>query len=115
MAATLTKEFLRWRIRPESSSTEKYLGIFQITLDSSYDATNGEAVDFTSLSDFSAVDDVFIIGAEATGYVPQYDIADGAIRVFEAGADAAALDEVANTTDLSSVTVNVLVVGDPPA
>lgn len=35
-----------------------------------------------------------------SGYVPQYDYANGKLQVFEAGADAAPLDEVAAATDL---------------
>ena len=47
----------------------------------------------------------------ATGYVWQYDRANSLLLAFEAGADAAALDAVADTTDLSTHTVYITVTG----
>jgi len=53
-----------------------------------------------------------IVQAESTlGYVAQYDYTNEKIEVYEAGADGAALDEVANTTNLSSLYVRVLAYG----
>ena len=48
---------------------------------------------------------------ENSGYVPQYDYTNSKIALYEAGADAAILDEVANTTDVSAVVVRVLAFG----
>jgi hypothetical protein len=111
MAATISEEYWRDLGRPMSHTVEKYWGVFQVTLDSSY-PTGGEALDFTSLSDFSAVDLVVPLNSSsANGYVPQWDAANSKLLMYEAGADAAALDEVADTTDLSAETIVVMVFG----
>lgn len=111
MAATITDEFWRELSRPIHSSVEKYMAIYEITLDSSY-PTGGEACDFTSLADFASVDLVVPLNSSsANGYVPQWDSTNSKLMMYEAGADAAALDEVANTTDLSAETVVVMVFG----
>ena len=52
-----------------------------------------------------------VCDTESSGYVAQYDYSNEKIEIYEAGADAAALDEVANTTDLSAVYVRVLAYG----
>ena len=48
---------------------------------------------------------------EDSGYVPQYDYTNSKLAVYEAGADAAALDEVADTTNLSSFYARIVAYG----
>lgn len=84
-------------------------GIVEVTLDSSY-PTGGEAVDFVAALGWNSLTGLVSINSTAaTGYVPQWD--GSKILMYEAGADAAALDEVANTTDLSAETMTCLVIG----
>jgi hypothetical protein len=71
----------------------------KITMDSSY-PTNGEAVTAADFG-FKRLNHV-LCGASETGYVFAFDDSASKIKAFEAGADGAALDEVANTTDLSA-------------
>ena len=68
------------------------------TFDASYD-TGGEELTATTLS------------VENSGYVAQYDYTNSKIVLYEAGADAAILDEVADTTNVSAVVVRVLAFG----
>tara|TARA_R110000824_G_scaffold224120_1_gene411804 strand:- start:193 stop:525 length:333 start_codon:yes stop_codon:yes gene_type:complete len=82
--------------------------IKRIQLDDSY-PTGGEAVSAGTLG-FKDIHMV-VCDAESSGYVAQYDYTNEKIEVYEAGADAAALDEVANTTDLSALYIRVLVYG----
>jgi hypothetical protein len=64
------------------------------------------------LSDFATVELVVPVNSSsANGYVPQWDATNSKLMMYEAGADAAALDEVANTTDLSAETIVVMVYG----
>jgi len=111
MAATINAEFARWKTRDVVGADEKQFALYQVILDSSY-PSGGESADFTSLAPFSAVDAVFIVGVDAGGYYIEWDESASKLVAYEAGADAAALDEVGAATDLSAVTVNVLVLGD---
>ena len=54
---------------------------------------------------------VVLAHGEDSGYVPQYDYTNEKMAVYEAGADGAALDEVANTTDLSALYIRVVAYG----
>ena len=78
------------------------------TFDSSY-ATGGEALTATTLG-LEQIH-IIVLSMENSGYVPQYDYTNSKIALYEAGADAAILDEVANTTDVSAVKVRVLAFG----
>lgn len=71
-----------------------------IAFDSSY-PTGGEALDLSAKLP-TKVAAVLFDGMG--GYVPQYDYANKKVLMYEAGADGAALDEVADTTDLSALT-----------
>ena len=104
MALTVT---VNHRISLAKSNTMIY---GQITFDSSY-PTNGEAIVFGDLKFGSYLSHLQFDGATTNGYVPQWDKATAKIQVYEAGADAAALDEVANTTDLSTELVNFIAFG----
>ena len=50
------------------------------------------------------------VGQDCGGYVPCYDIANDKLKVYEAAADGNPLDEVTDSTDLSAVVFNLLVV-----
>lgn len=114
MAAVINAEFARWKTRDVVGTHEKQFALYQIILDGTY-AAGGEAVDFTALAPFSAVDAVFIMGHDSgvasLGYGVDYDESAGKIRVFDGGADGDPFDEV-GAIDLSAFTVNVLVLGD---
>jgi len=79
-----------------------------ITMDSSY-PTGGESLASLFATYLSSV--VHLQAGLNGGYVPEWDSANGKLLVFEAGADGAALDEVADTTDLSAVVFPVMVMG----
>ena len=85
----------------------KYV-IKRIQFDSSY-ATGGEALTATTLGLESL--HIIMCEAEDSGYVAQYDYSGEKLAIYEAGADAAALDEVGNTTDLSALYVRILAFG----
>ena len=82
--------------------------IKRIQFDSSY-ASGGESLTAANLG-MTAIH-IVIAQAEDSGYVAQYDYTNSTLALYEAGADAAALDEVANTTDVSAVYVRVLAYG----
>jgi len=52
-----------------------------------------------------------LTSSEDNGYVAEYDYSGEKLVLYEAGADGAALDEVADTTDVSSVYVRILTFG----
>jgi hypothetical protein len=54
---------------------------------------------------------IVLLSMENSGYVAQYDYTNSKIALYEAGADGAILDEVASTTNVSAVSVRVLVFG----
>ncbi len=112
MTAAITTEHYRRRFHTLTGDSPKLEAVYEVTLDSSY-LTGGEDMDFTDGGEFSSVDFVKVESATFTGYVPQYDLATASIVMFEAGAAAAPLDEVASTTDLSAEIVLCTVVGDP--
>ena len=85
----------------------KYV-IKRIQFDSSY-ATGGESLTATQLGLESL--HIIICEAEDSGYVAQYDYSGEKLALYEAGADAAALDEVADTTNVSAVYVRIIAYG----
>tara|TARA_Y100001951_G_C11072459_1_gene146827 strand:+ start:35 stop:358 length:324 start_codon:yes stop_codon:yes gene_type:complete len=85
----------------------KYV-IKRIQFDSSY-ASGGEALTATTLGLESL--HIIICESEDSGYVAQYDYSGETLAIYEAGADAAALDEVASTTDLSALYVRIIAFG----
>ena len=85
----------------------KYV-IKRIQFDSSY-ATGGESLTATQLG-FESIH-IIICETEDSGYVAQYDYSGEKLALYEAGADAAALDEVADTTNVSAVYVRILAFG----
>ena len=85
-----------------------------ITFDASY-PTGGEVCDFSSYL-AELLDGNLQLGCKGSGYVPQHDggsVSAGKVLLYEAGADAAALDEVANTTDVSNIVAWFNAVGKP--
>ncbi len=79
----------------------------EITPDDSWLAA-GEDLD---LSSYVGIPESIVLDGGSTGYVWQYDHTNKKLLAFEAGADGAALDAVANTTDLSTHTVRITVSG----
>jgi hypothetical protein len=76
------------------------LVIAKITFDGGNYATGGTAVDFTDY--MTNVEHVLV--APISGYVCEWVPSTGKVKVFEAGADAAALDEYANGSAISLAT-----------
>jgi hypothetical protein len=112
MAASITKEHYIRRFHTLKGDSPMLEAVYEVTLDASY-LTGGEDMDFTDGGEFATVAFVKVESTTFTGYVPQYDLATVSILLFEAGADAAALDEVASTTDVSAQIVLCTVVGTP--
>lgn len=81
------------------------IAVVEVTLDDSY-PTGGEAIAWATVLDAYRIIAVGVLNSSsANGYVPQWDVANSKVLMYEAGADGAALDEVANTTDLSAETI----------
>ena len=85
----------------------KYV-IKRIQFDDSYES-GGEALTATTLGLESI--HMIIVEAEDSGYIAQYDYTNSTVALYEAGEDAAALDEVAATTDVSAGYARVLAFG----
>lgn len=113
---------------PNSQNTEFSFGPFRarivdVTFDSSYDNTNGEAMTAASLG-WSTIEGAVVLGdawsgtsTDLTAVVRPVATSGGTsitFRAFEyngAAAGVARLQEVANATDLSTYTARVLVFG----
>ena len=85
--------------------------IGSVTFDDSY-PTDGEAV---SPSDFglSEIYQLIVVGTRGSGYVVEYVPSDGKLKALwvDTTVDGAPLAEVADTTDLSAVVADVIVLG----
>ena len=81
-----------------SGTTKTYTRL--ITMSNSY-AANGDVLNLKTSLGVNKILNVHF--DNAGGYVLSYDVANGKIKAYEAGADGAALDEVTATTDLSAV------------
>lgn len=79
----------------------------KVTPDSSWLAA-GESLDLTQ---YVPKIETVLIDPSATGYVWQYDRTNKKLLAFEAGADGAALDAVADATNLSSTVLHITVTG----
>ena len=79
----------------------------KITPDSSWLAA-GESLDLT---EYVANIDTAHCETSSTGYVFTYDRANKKLLAYEAGADGAALDAVADSTDISSAICYITVTG----
>lgn len=87
-------------------------GIVEVTPDADAYPSGGEAIDFSAVLSWnsSATPVVLSVSNSAgTGYVPQWKSSTSKVLLFEAGADAAALDEVV-TGDMSANTMTFFVV-----
>jgi hypothetical protein len=93
------------------------IALCTITFDSSY-PTGGEPiavadVDAGAIAAGAALRTVIPSGSAdqlgAGGYMPAWDETNGTIMMYEAGADAAPLDEVADTTDLSAEVIQAVI------
>jgi hypothetical protein len=106
MAATLTKETsLQGKSLKHMFARDSQVFIGTILFDDSY-PTGGEAVSFGFTPDF-------VIAEPVGGYVFSWDYSAEKLEAYyydyDAGSDGAAI-EVANATDLSSVTCRVLAI-----
>jgi hypothetical protein len=83
--------------------------VVDVTFDSSY-PTGGEA---SAPSAYGLTDIICLIPLTASGYTPEYDDTNSKIKMYwvDTTVDGAALAEVANTTNLSAVTVRFFVLG----
>ena len=85
-----------------------------VTFDSSY-PTGGETFDLSSYFLSTATSATFtVVPGGDDGYVCQHDrgtVSAGKLLLYEAGADAAALDEVGNASDMSSVICPFIAIG----
>ncbi len=85
--------------------------VVELTPDSDNYPSGGESVDFPAILSWDTLTAVLSLqSSKAGGYVPQWDATNSKLKFFEAGADAAALDEVV-TGDLSAQTVTATVIG----
>ena len=94
-------------------SAPLFVDVLSFTGDSSY-PTGGTTGMTASLQAFTGDHRtiVGIVGQDCGGYVPEYVPSTDALKVYESGVESASkapLAEVANATNLSSVTFNVLV------
>jgi hypothetical protein len=83
--------------------------LVEVTMSNSY-TTGGETVTPNScrLGKIAAV-----LPAAAAGYVPVWDQANSKLLAYRVGAENAALAQVSNATNLSSVKFTALVIGTP--
>ncbi len=99
-------------IREQTIFGDKQVVIFDVDFDSSY-PTGGESLPATDLG-MSNID--ILIPTPKSGYVFEYDYSNEKLKAYYADYDASsdgALIEVANTTNLSSVTdVRCIAIGD---
>ena len=93
--------------RRQSVSGSMITAHLKITPDSSWLAA-GEDLDLTG---YVPIIESVVLDGGSTGYVWQYDHANKKLLAFEAGADGAALDAVADATNLSTHTVRITVSG----
>lgn len=86
------------------------LNVVRVTFDSSY-PTGGESLTAAQLG-LNKV--TVVIPLTASGYVGEYDLTNSKLKAFYGDNNNASdgpLVEVANTTDLSAVTMNLVVIG----
>jgi hypothetical protein len=101
MALTVTQEG-----RDNVSGSRKTV-VLKVVPDISWLAA-GEELDLNNY--VKTIESISLDGG-ATGYVWQYDRTNKKLLAFEAGADGAALDQVADATNLSTHTVFITVTG----
>ena len=88
-------------------------GIVKVTPDTDNFPSGGEAIDFNAELSWNSTITAQVVSVQmdaAAGYVPQWDETAAKIDLFEAGADAAALDAV-TTGDMSANDMTFLVFG----
>jgi len=113
MAVTVSTGVTKGRAGPNALGARP-TAVYSITFDSSY-PTNGEAVNLAALCGFTPAFVFFSQRAPLTGgYHFVWDRTNKKILVFwvDTTVDGAAMAEVANTTNLSTLVVDVLLVGD---
>lgn len=94
-------------VKKQSKLGTLHANIADITLDNAY-PTGGYAISPAVIGMDSI--DVMVISA-SVGYLFDYDHVNGKLKVFVTGALNAALNQVANGTNLSTVSLRVAVIG----
>lgn len=96
---------------PGQNSSHLLIRVIDVTFDSSY-PTGGEALDFTTLG-FDTVLAVIPAGKTTGGYEFAYDYGNSKIIAYwvDTTVDGAAMAEVANATNLSTVVARFVVIG----
>lgn len=115
-------------IKKRTKAYNAYMNVVDIQMDSSY-PTGGEAITPQQLG-LNVID--FVLASPAAGYIAEFDHANSKLKMYTPTAahvhnentaasytqnadtdenTASAADEVANTTDLSAVTVRVVAMG----
>lgn len=80
-----------------------------ITMPTDYESAGGSGLD---LSDY--LSEIYMLNlGPRSGYRPAWDAANKKVKMFEAGADAAPLDEVADQTDLNAEVLDFVAWGKP--
>lgn len=112
MALTVSTGTTRGRSGPDALGP-RATAILQVTFDNSY-PTGGEALDFKQYTGFTPAVMFFQERAGLGGYTFRYDYANKKIMVFwvDTTVDGKEMVEVVNTTDLSALVVDVLLIGD---
>ena len=87
-------------------------GIVEVTPDTDNYPSGGESIAFNTVLSWNTSLTPVVISVQASaadGYVPQWDSANSKVLIYEAGADAAALDQVV-TGDMSATTMTFFVI-----
>mgnify|MGYP003624625138 CR=1 FL=1 len=87
-------------------------GIVEVTPDTDAYPSGGESIAFSTVLSWNTSLTPVVISVQASaanGYVPQWDSANSKVLIYEAGADAAALDQVV-TGDMSATTMTFFVI-----
>lgn len=113
MALTVTElAAVQPLVRPGSKA--KALVFATITFDSSY-PTGGEALATSDFSSVGSLDSVIVSTTNSAGFDAVWDATNSKVLLYDEDNTSGIAAQVADTTDVSSVTVDVLVVGEAVA
>lgn len=99
-------------VRP--GDTPKALVFATITFDSSY-PTGGEALASSDFSSVGSLDSVIVSQTNVAGIDAVWDSANSKVLLYDEDNTSGIAAQVADTTDMSATTVDVLVVGEAVA
>lgn len=106
VATALNPRPPRTFIKTATNKAQGYV-IIDVAMSSSY-ATNGDTLDFSTKSP-PGMAPTRVMAFPSAGYVPEYDLTNKKMKVYQQSAATSALTEVPNTTNLSAVTFQCLV------